>query len=182
MNAFYTRNQQGRSAGESLASLRWVCLLAFVLLGICGSGCDISPVPTPIPGEESGEFGAGLGEEFEDDFGPDDQLANRSPSLPPEAEEPLEPVPGGEEGGEMGFTDEGGTEVDENAEEPEAGAGGEEGGGSRDGNRSGTSEGDTESGGEVPPDGCDPDYFDTEDVVDPIGADAGTGGSDAGCD
>ena len=148
MNAFYTRNQQGRSAGESLASLRWVCLLAFVLLGICGSGCDISPVPTPIPGEESGEFGAGLGEEFEDDFGPDDQLANRSPSLPPEAEGPLEPVPGGEEGGEMGFADEGGTEVDENAEEPEAGAGGEEGGGGGRGGSEGCGARYEECGGE----------------------------------
>ena len=116
MNAFYTRNQQSRSAGESLASLRWVCLWPLC----CSVYVDrvATSVRNPLQSREGIRgLGAGLGEEFEDDFGPDDQLANRSPSLP-RGRGTFGTGPGGEEGGEMGFTDEGGTEVDENAESP----------------------------------------------------------------
>jgi len=121
-----------------------------LLLSVASFGCDISPVPTPIPADEGGEFddydefggvsnaGSMDNSPYEESEDPTSGITPTAPDNSPdeEANEQIDEGGSSDEGGaeEGGFTEEGGgpPEGGEAAGGGESGsseAGGEEGGG-----------------------------------------------------
>jgi hypothetical protein len=88
------------------------------ILGLCVmsamlSGCDISPIPTPIPGEEEGNEFSASGENFDDPYFRDENVGGESAEeLPTETsgEGGDARIPIGDEAGDEMGAEEGGGE------------------------------------------------------------------------
>ena len=182
MKSFFAHIIPKRGTTQTTLWVRSTLVVILVLAGLCLPACDISPVPTPIPGDESDEFGVGAGydEEFTDEFGAEESLMDRGSAEPNLSGGEGAQDPGAEEGGEAGLSGEGENNADDRegvGEVPEASEGGEASEESAD--AAGTSE---ENDVQDPPkDVCGPESADTSYPGDSVESDAGVGESDAGC-